>query len=59
MEITQHSGDVDRVRVNTWHEVNERLDTQAAVRIEAAAMQGSDVSRGKYELAAMGFRPGS
>ena len=45
MEITRHSGDLDRVRANTWHEVNERLDTQAAARIEAAAIQGSDISR--------------
>ena len=36
MDITQHSGDLDRVRANTWHEVNERLDAQAAGRIEAA-----------------------
>lgn len=50
MEVTHHSSELDRVRANTWHEVNERLDTQATARIEAAAVEGSDVSRMISEL---------
>jgi hypothetical protein len=43
--IVKHSADLDRVRANTWREVNEQLDAQAAVRIEAAASGQTDPSR--------------
>ena len=40
-----HAPEADRVKANTWREVNERLDTEAAARLEAATGQGADLSR--------------
>lgn len=47
---TPHVAEPDRVRANTWHEVNERLDAQAAVRIQTAASGGEDLNRAIAEL---------
>lgn len=41
---TSHVADADRVRANTWHEVNERLDAQAAARIHSGASGRKDLS---------------
>jgi hypothetical protein len=45
-----HAPDLDRVRANTWHEVNERLDAQAAARIQSAAGDAADPSDQITEL---------
>lgn len=48
--IPRHSADFDRVRANTSPEVNRRLDARAAARVQSAAKQGSDLSRGIAKL---------
>lgn len=36
-----HASSCDRVRANTWAEINDRLDTEAQVRLRAAAASSS------------------
>jgi hypothetical protein len=40
---TPHAAEPDRVRANSWHEVNERLDSQAAARVLSAARDDMDL----------------
>jgi hypothetical protein len=51
MEHTlHHAAAADRVRANTWQEVNDRLDSQAVVRMRSAAGNGSGFSNEIDEL---------
>ena len=50
MDKITHSGDFDRVRANTWPEVNQRLDAQAAARILSAANHEAGPSRQLVEV---------
>jgi hypothetical protein len=43
--VARHAPEADRVRANTWHEVNERLDAQAALRIQGAESDGTNLSQ--------------
>jgi hypothetical protein len=45
-----HATDIDRVRANTWREVNERLDAEAALRIQSVAENGETLSDSIAEL---------
>lgn len=46
-----HSPEVDRVRANTWREVNDRIERDAQLRLRrAAAMADSEVSERITEL---------
>jgi hypothetical protein len=42
--MVAHANELDHIRANTWHDVNERLDAEAAVRIQAAARAGDSIS---------------
>lgn len=39
-----HAAEADRVRANTWHQVNERLDAETAARIRRAKDDGAALS---------------
>lgn len=47
---TIHATDLDRVRANTWRDVNERLDAEAALRIKTAANDDAALSESIAEL---------
>jgi hypothetical protein len=43
--VARHAPEADRVRANTWQEVNERLDAQAALRIQGSEGDGKNLSQ--------------
>lgn len=43
-KVIRHAVEMDRVRANTWHEVNERLDAEAAFQIQTAAQGRTDIT---------------